>query len=360
MWLLLFSMVNDAQKVLHFILDAVERVSVTSHTSRFGSTVLLWCDQGTATVNAPDRVVAVMAGDIVVAPVGAFVSGHGVVLPITFPDFPFQGNTRRIHLGSRWSHRMVYEFARSLMGEKDLSPEIASLFSERACPPPAPQAGAAKMVAQLLVANPADQTSLVSFAQRFHVSSRTLQRQFLQGTGFTFSEWRAAHRVSVAATLLPHDFTISVVANLVGFSATSSLTRAFRRHTGLTPSAFTGSATGMGSVGEPPHIPATTTFARAEQDLALWIYKGTATVTTPGYCRFVGMGETVTIPSGTHTRVDVAAGSIALPIPLAHANEGLTLMDALKHCLNPATTAELRPLAANERVAAEKLLIPSP
>lgn len=318
-------------------------------------TVLLWCDRGSANVNAPDQVVSMIAGDLVVAPEGAFVTGRGVVLPIRFPKLELGGSTRRIHLGAAWSDYMIFEYARSVLGEEGLTTRTAELFADRARPPALPQLRTARRVAMQLRANPADQTSLKEFAEREGVSARTLQRQFQRSTGYTFSEWRAAQRVAAAVELLGHNFTIAMVANLVGFHATSSLTRAFRRHTGSAPSAFTMAACGMGAQAEAPAIPATTMFARATSDLAMWIYRGTATVTTPGYCRFVTAGDTVTIPAGTKTRLDVSAGSVALPVPIAHANEGLTLHDALKHCLN----GGMEPMGTVEKRLAAKQLQPT-
>ncbi|MDO4927565.1 MAG: AraC family transcriptional regulator [Corynebacterium sp.] len=310
-------------------------------------------------VNAPEKVFSVLAGDLVIAPQGAFVSGTGVVIPMYFPDLSFQGQARRIHIGTQWNDYMLYEFARSLMGERLPSATVGKLFCDRAATPAMPQGDAARVVAQQLSNNPADQTALIDFAKQTGVSSRTLQRQFLSSTGYTFSEWRAAYRVSVAAGLLSHDFTIAVVANLVGFHATSSLTRAFRRHTGTTPSAFTTGAVGMGRAGNAPEIPASTTFARAEEDLALWIYRGTATVTTTGYCRFMGAGEIVTIPANTSTRLDVAAGSIALPIPVAQARDNLTLEDVLQISLHQADIPDVVPLGATEKRQAERELVPT-
>lgn len=330
---------------------------------------LLWCHRGTAIVNAPDRIISVLAGDLVIAPQGTFITGSspehvtGVVVPICFPDMDISGATRRLHLGHVWSDRMIAEYSRSLLGEQKLSADIARLFDDRAKPPKNPTAPAALAVAKQLQVNPANQTSLLDFAKQQNVSSRTLQRQFLSGTGYSFSEWRAAFRVAAAAELLAHQFTIANAASMVGFEATSSLTRAFKRHTGVTPSAFTTGSVGMGIAGKTSPVPAVTTFARAEGDQLLWIYKGTATVTTPGYCRFLGSGETVTIPGGTDTRLDIAAGSIALPVPWDFADMQLPNTTALDQALvfgmRTMATAPFAPLGETERVIAEQDLVPT-
>lgn len=291
------------------------------------SASLLWCHSGVSTVRFGERIFTLVAGDLLFAPEEAQVAddSQGLVLNIRFETLNIMGPARRIHLGHVWNDRLTFEYSRSLFGKETLSSDIARLFTDRVPTPPLPAPRKARAVAQVLVSNPADQTSLEEFAEIQGVSARTLQRQFLKSTGYSFSEWRAAQRVCVAASLLAHDFSISVVANLVGFAATSSLTRAFRRHTGATPSTFTTGQIGMGSAGHPPRIPATTTFAEAHQDQQLWIYSGTATVTTPGYCRFMGQGDMVTIPAGTQTRIDVAAGSIAFPVPVGLDEWGMDL-----------------------------------
>ena len=333
------------------------------------TSTLLWCHRGTAIVNAPDRIISVLAGDLVIAPQGAFVTGSshehltGVVIPICFPNLEISGATRRIHLGQLWSDRMIAEYARSLLGEQELSADVARLFDDRAKAPKNPTAPAALAVAKQIQANPANQTSLLDFAAQQGVSSRTLQRQFLSGTGYSFSEWRAAFRVAAAAELLAHQFTIANAASMVGFEATSSLTRAFKRHTGVTPSAFTTGSVGMGVAGKAPAVPTVTTFARAEGDQLLWIYKGTATVTTPGYCRFLGSGETVTIPGGTDTRLDIAAGSIALPVPWDFSDVQTPTDSALDRALvfgmRTMTNTPFAPLAETECAIAEQDLVPT-
>lgn len=288
---------------------------------------LLWCHSGVASVYIAEQTFTLVAGDLLYAPDGASWddSSGSLVLDIRFDNVGVYGRARRIHLGQVWNDRMSYEFSRSLFGEAALSEEIAELFDDRLTTPPLPSAKKARAVAQVLVANPADHTSLEEFAQQQGVAARTLQRQFLATTGYSFSEWRAAQRVCVAVSLLSHDFSIAVAAHLVGFAATSSLTRAFRRHTGTTPSAFTTGAIGMGTAGMPSLIPARTSYANTERDEQLWIYSGTATVTTPGYCRFLGQGDMATIPAGTQTRIDVAAGSIAFPVPLGVSERGMDL-----------------------------------
>lgn len=129
------------------------------------TSTLFWCHSGTAIVNAPDRIISVLAGDLVIAPAGAFITssgaaGHdrgatGVVIPISFPGMKITGATRRMHLGQVWSDRMISEYSRSMLGESELSADIMKLFDDRAKPPKMPTAPAALAVAKQLQANPA-------------------------------------------------------------------------------------------------------------------------------------------------------------------------------------------------------------
>lgn len=286
---------------------------------------LLWCYESTATINAPDRVISVLEGDLVIAPNGAFCMGEGTVCVMEYPSFPktVGAATRRIHLGAEWNERMLEEFSRNRLGATTPSEEILAVIDAPVTAPVMPRSAAAHAVAQQLVAHPANPAELKEFALMQGVSSRTIQRQFQSETGLVFSEWRAGHRVFVANGLLAGGMTIAEAAELVGFGAASSLTRAFKRHTGTTPR-------GRVQLHGVPQLAGLTTFARTDTDLVLWMAKGTATVTTSGFCRFVGAGETITLPAQTTMRVDVAADSLALPIPLAEATNITSVSDAVR------------------------------
>lgn len=165
------------------------------------SASLLWCHSGVSTVRFGERIFTLVAGDLLFAPEEAQVAddSQGLVLNIRFETLNIMGPARRIHLGHVWNDRLTFEYSRSLFGKETLSPDIARLFTDRVPTPPLPAPRKARAVAQVLVSNPADQTSLEEFAEIQGVSARTLQRQFLKSTGYSFSEWRAAQRVCVAA-----------------------------------------------------------------------------------------------------------------------------------------------------------------
>ncbi|GGG78345.1 helix-turn-helix domain-containing protein [Corynebacterium pelargi] len=325
-------------------------LNVPMHPST--TTQLLWCVEGSATLITHDRLVPLSAGDLLIAPQGSYVQGTATVLPMACPIDAAQ--PRRLRLGVQWNSFMVYEFSRQRIGGRGLSPELSNLVRATTYQPVMPTSTEARTVARQLRRHPASQKSLLRFAEQVGVSSRTLQRQFLKETGLIFSEWRAAQRVHAAIALLEQRLPVAQVSKRVGFQAASSLNRAFQRHTGFTPAAFAVHA-GVGKKQAPaPSVPQSTMFARARTDVVMWIYAGTATVTTPGYCRFVAQGDTVTIPAGTDTRLDVAAGSVALALSLEQAEGPITLEQIARN----AWEAPMEALSEAELAAARQSLQP--
>jgi AraC-like DNA-binding protein len=80
--------------------------------------------------------------------------------------------------------------------------------------------------------------ALHDIAGRLHVSARTLKRQ-LAAHGTTFTDVLDAARRERALTLLSAaEATVEAVAAELGYSDTANFTRAFKRWTGQTPSAF--------------------------------------------------------------------------------------------------------------------------
>jgi AraC family transcriptional regulator, transcriptional activator FtrA len=87
--------------------------------------------------------------------------------------------------------------------------------------------------------------TLASLARRAAMSPRTLHRQFTQAAGLPPIDWLQRERVAFARELLerknrrPHQpFAIARVAELAGFGSEESLRRHFRRHVGMSPTAY--------------------------------------------------------------------------------------------------------------------------
>jgi AraC-like DNA-binding protein len=103
---------------------------------------------------------------------------------------------------------------------------------------PLPQDDRARRVAEALLVDPADDRTLVAWGRVVGASDRTLQRAFRTGTGLGFHDWRTRARVAAALRLLLSDRPIAAIAGDVGYATSSAFGAAFRRVTGVPPSAY--------------------------------------------------------------------------------------------------------------------------
>jgi AraC-like DNA-binding protein len=103
---------------------------------------------------------------------------------------------------------------------------------------PLPNDPRAREVADALIADPTDPRALTRFGQDVGASARTLSRGFADGTGMTFSRWRASVRMRAALPSLAAGRPVSQVASEVGYDTASAFVAAFRRVTGTTPGAL--------------------------------------------------------------------------------------------------------------------------
>lgn len=96
----------------------------------------------------------------------------------------------------------------------------------------------AREVAQGLADDPADKRTLAEWGHEVGASERTLARAFLADTGVPFGRWRTMLRLQAALPALAAGEPVGNVARRVGYDTPSAFVAAFRRETGLTPSAF--------------------------------------------------------------------------------------------------------------------------
>jgi len=81
--------------------------------------------------------------------------------------------------------------------------------------------------------------TLEALAARAAMSSRTLQRQFADATGFPPYEWILRERVAVAQEMLEsRNATLARVADLSGFKSEQSMRKHFRRIAGTSPATY--------------------------------------------------------------------------------------------------------------------------
>jgi AraC-like DNA-binding protein len=106
----------------------------------------------------------------------------------------------------------------------------------RATPPDTAPTGRghAATVAHHLSYDPGDPSSLEQWASRLHISSKTLQRDFVMTFGMPFSQWRTTTRLELARALVQHE-PVAAVSARVGYRSTSAFIAAYRREFGHTP-----------------------------------------------------------------------------------------------------------------------------
>jgi AraC-like DNA-binding protein/quercetin dioxygenase-like cupin family protein len=101
-----------------------------------------------------------------------------------------------------------------------------------------PSDARARDVADALLANPADPSTLQEWGHSVGASSRTLARAFLGETGLSFGRWRTLVRLQASLPYLAEQMPVGSVARLVGYRTTSAYVAAFRAHTGVTPGRY--------------------------------------------------------------------------------------------------------------------------
>jgi AraC-like DNA-binding protein len=97
----------------------------------------------------------------------------------------------------------------------------------------------AKMMAESIVNNPAQATSLSELCVDAGVGVRTLQRIFQREVGTDFDSWRRQVRMTKAVNLLVSGCSVKEVSFAVGYNQSSAFVEAFRRTFGATPKAWT-------------------------------------------------------------------------------------------------------------------------
>lgn len=101
----------------------------------------------------------------------------------------------------------------------------------------------ARLVAERLRENPADNTELTELASAAGASARTLQRVFQTETGLRFSEWRRRLRLLHAATLIGTGSSVTAAGLDAGYQSVSAFVAAFRTEFGVTPANMRPSST---------------------------------------------------------------------------------------------------------------------
>ena len=117
-------------------------------------------------------------------------------------------------------------------------PDLLHPLPTRPIDVPQPTDERVRIVANTLLADPADQRGLEAHARVVGVSSRTLTRLFSGDMGMSFDRWRTRVRMRAALPLLAEGQPVSRVAHSVGYATASGFLAAFRRTVGTTPGQY--------------------------------------------------------------------------------------------------------------------------
>lgn len=157
-------------------------------------------------------------------PTGWDAAGHVVVDPVVVPMLTFvaegperPGAIELLDVALDQLHAAMLGRARSL---------------------PLPVDAGARRIAQAIVRDPGDDRELAAWAGEVAASERTLRRRFLEETGMPYSEWRTKVRMELAVSLLDVGHNVEATARRCGYRSRASFARAFKAHTGLTPTEF--------------------------------------------------------------------------------------------------------------------------
>lgn len=103
---------------------------------------------------------------------------------------------------------------------------------------PLPEDPRTRLIADGLIANPADGRDLAAWARAANASVRTITRLFANETGMTFAQWRAHVRIRAALTHLTQGSSVGATARAVGYRKAGAFSEAFHRITGQHPGIY--------------------------------------------------------------------------------------------------------------------------
>lgn len=137
---------------------------------------------------------------------------------------------------------------------KDYGVKVANQVAQRLVIPPHREGGQAQFVPRPVASDergrlsqllddlrrhPAEPHSLASMADKAAMSERSLQRHFVELTGFTPYDWLIRERVACAKDLLESsEHSLARVSELSGFGSEESFRRHFRRITSTSPNHY--------------------------------------------------------------------------------------------------------------------------
>ena len=121
---------------------------------------------------------------------------------------------------------------------------VATLLDELAAAPvedlhlPMPRDARLRRLAALLLAQPADKSTLAEWASRIGMSERSMTRQSLEEMGMSVGRWRRQLHVILALQRLAQGHSVKRVALELGYENTSGFVTMFRKAVGKPPARY--------------------------------------------------------------------------------------------------------------------------
>jgi transcriptional regulator GlxA family with amidase domain/mannose-6-phosphate isomerase-like protein (cupin superfamily) len=228
-----------------------------------------------------------------------------------------------------WRDWLLYRVARSFGFASGAGRDRAQLLRllTGAAPgpglPPRPRAPGLRAVVERLRADPAAPLDVQALAALASMSPRTLQRRLIEQTGCSLTRWRAALRIDEAARHLEHGRDLGWTAHRVGYTSASAFGHAFAARMGVSPGRYALRQRGapaaplsaFRTVAPAPAIPAAPRSSSiADVDSCFWVRTGSVRVEAAGRRWSLGEGDVILLPRGTAHVVEIAAGSVMLPL----------------------------------------------
>lgn len=139
---------------------------------------------------------------------------------------------------------------------------IATLLDELAVAPvedlhlPMPRDPRLRRLADLLLTDPTDKTSIGDWAIRIGMSERSMTRLLLQEIGMSFGRWRRQLHVILSLQRLSKGESVQTVALDLGYENASGFVTMFRKAVGKPPARYLAERTGASSdIREQPPVP---------------------------------------------------------------------------------------------------------
>lgn len=103
---------------------------------------------------------------------------------------------------------------------------------------PMPRDQRLRQLTEHLLGHPDDDADLDAWAQRLHMSRRTLTRRFQAETGTSWVQWRQHARLMLALERLTAGQSVTAVALEMGYGSLSAFITLFKQRMGLPPKAW--------------------------------------------------------------------------------------------------------------------------